>query len=179
MARGDFCEKRGAAVITDSLTFVGSGGIDTVNAPIKHGATTLITHNLVTNAGLGNSVDGKVVMLNYFHTAAGTDTATPMHSRGATLTHWGPMPRAGSIVGIAAHITGALVGATDHITFAATVDGAASTVITLTCTATSVKYAQFAKDLVAFAAGKTIGMQYICYHLGTAKTMLGTLFVEI
>ena len=177
MARGDFIEHSGAAVVTDSLTFVGSGGIDTVNAPIKHGATTIINHNLVTNAGLGNSVDGKVVMLSYYHTCAGTDTATAMHSRGATLTHWGKMPRAGSIVGLSAYVTATPVGG--HATFSVVIGATASTVAKVRVGATSTPYAQFAKDLVGFAAGKTIGLQFVCATLTTARTLLGTVFVEM
>ena len=178
MARGDFIEHSGAAVVTDSLTFVGSGGIDTVNAPIKHGATTIITHGLVTNVGLGNSVDGKLAMLAYHHTAAGTDSSTPMHSLGATATHYGPMPKAGSVVGWNWHVTAALTG-TETIGLALQVGATASVVVVSGVTSASSGYASFAKDAVAFAAGKKLLVNYTCTHWGAAHNIQANLFVEM
>jgi hypothetical protein len=172
--------QRGVAAYTKNLTWVGSGGIDTAQGPVKHGATTIITHNLVTNAALGNSVDGKVVNFSYFHTAQGTDTATAMHTRGSTLVSWGPMPRAGSIVAISGFVTAALA-ATDHVTFSVVIGATASTVAKLSMTQTSAAYVQFAKDLIPFAAGKKIGVNYACAHFGATavRTMLVNVLVEI
>lgn len=146
--------QRGVAAYTKNLTWVGSGGIDT------------------------SVVDGNIVMLAYHHTAAGTDSSTAMHSIGATATHYGAMPKAGSVVGWNWHVTAALTG-TETVKFLLKIGATASTVVATGVTTASSGYATFAKDRVPFAAGKKLSVFYTCTHWGAAHNMQANLLVEM
>lgn len=182
-ARGDFLSKRGTQVITDSLTYTGTGGVDVDSAAIKSGTTEILNGTGLTNVELGDSVDGNRVAIP-FKVAAITagDTGADLGEAGlcgsATITDW-VAPKAGSVIAISlngntdvetGHVSAiAVVGATDTALIAElnTTDAAAAT-------------ATAAKDANAFAAGKALSVKIMLGNTNsTANHVVGSLVIEM
>src|SRR3990172_2126386 len=136
--RGDFLSKRGVAVITDSLTFVGTGGVDPV------------------------VVDGLPIMVGPFITTVDGTQATkqnvPRIATSGLIQKWRP-PKAGSVIGITGtFVTALLTG--QHVTFTLVRGATANTTVVLNLTSGERSdSATYAKGAVPFTAGQLLGVQ--------------------
>jgi hypothetical protein len=160
--RGDFLSKRGAQVITDSLTYTGTGGVD--------------------GCSLGDNVDGQKILIPFKEAITAGDTGNDLGDAGlcgsATCTKWAA-PKAGSVVGLSIYAPTAV--ATGHITATVYV-GSTSTgfSVTLNTTVTHSAVATQAKDTDTFAAGKLLSVKIMLGNTAsTANSIGGAFIVEI
>jgi len=134
--RGDFLSKRGVAVITDSLTFVGTGGVDPA------------------------VVDGLPHVISYVTTMDGTQATAQNTSRlavGSAVKSW-RAPKAGSVIGITGTM-GTVLATGEHVTFTLKRGATANTTVILNLTSGEKSdSATFAKGAVAFTAGQLLGV---------------------
>lgn len=174
--RGDYSGKRGVTVVTDSLTFVGTGGVDLDSANIKNGTTTVLNSTTLNNIELGANVDGQLVALPFAKVLDATGTVTMMGFSASTSTY-AVAPRAGSVVGlsVSAHTAH---GASRHATFTVYV-GTTSTgfAATIPASAQTTVVSQV-KDTDAFAAGKKLNIK-VAHASLTTYTYGAVLLVEI
>ena len=173
-ARGDYSGKRGTQVITDSLTFTGTGGVDVSNGgDIKSGTTSMMNSTgLVTE-----NVDGMVVALPFILTIDATSaTGTKMKFAGSTNTYAVPY-KSGSVVGlgVSAHTA---FGASRHATFTV-YNGTTTTGFAANLTATDqVTKVSQNKDTDAFSAGAKLNV--LCEHASmTTYTCAAVVYIEV
>jgi hypothetical protein len=173
--RGDYSGKRGVAVTTDSLTFIGTGGVDVKGGgDIKSGATSLMN----STGLLTENVDGQIMALGpWTLQVADTITGTVMSMNGATNPEM-VVPKAGSVVG--ATIFANTVLATDmHVSCTVFVGATATTfTATLGVSGSDATYTNQDKDTDAFAAGKAITIKAYSDTMVTT-TLSAMLFVEV
>jgi len=181
MARGDFIEKRGSAVVTDSLTYVGAGGVDVDSAPIKSGTTAIVNATGISSVSIDPAtVDGVVHMYHFGGvTINATDAAVRLPPLGESVTTLRySLPKAGSVVHIAAF--GNTACTAGHATFTVwigtTTTGFGATINT---TASQVATATQAKDTDTFAAGKTLGIKVVNSSFAATATMVISVGVEM
>jgi len=153
--RGDFLAKRGTAVITNDLTFVGDGGVNVAQAPIKSGTTTLIN----TTGGLASQdVDGQKIFIPFGQLNITTNlaaTVIPPLGGNTTLTEV-LMDRAGSLLGVSARLNAAITAGS--ISIFPTINGTTKLTATLNTTSQATAVTQD-RDTDTFAATGRIGIK--------------------
>jgi hypothetical protein len=176
--RGDFLAKNGDTVITDSLTFCGSGGVDiSAGGDIFNGTTTILNTTTLDNVELGDSVDGHLMSIGPFHKQmADTIAATAAKLCGSTNTQF-IATKPGSLRGLACSAATAL-GA-GHVTVTVYIGATASTNLVLKLgTGTQTTYTSLEKDTDTFAAGKAITVKMKCDN-ATTSTVNANVLIEM
>jgi len=151
--RGDFSGKRGTQVITDSLTFTGTGGVDVDSAPLKSGTTTIMNNTGMDNVALGSAVSEQRMSLHASKQIGATVTGSII---GQMWT-----PAAGALIGLDMYLSTACtvghatvtvyIGATASTTFVYNVNTAAGD--------TRSDYTWKPGGDGSFAAGKRVSIQ--------------------
>ena len=179
MSRGDFLENMGTGIVSAGNTFIGPGGVDTANAPIKSGSTTIIDAT-----GLNPSaVDGQIVGPFCFETTIDATSATatlcPRTDHTTFAAH--TMPKSGTIVAMALQAGGAALPSGESVTIAMKIGNTVSTTCLMTmASGVQVKSATFAKGATGctFAANQQIVLTAVWSSMTTQTLEVGV-YIEI